>query len=49
MPQVAWPWVSRREYRRVVEALKLAIIVIDSMPPAENVERVVRVKASVPK
>lgn len=49
MPDVTWPWVSRKEYRRVVEALKLAIIIIDSKPlPVEQVERIERVKRSVP-
>ena len=54
MPKLELPWVSRKEYNRVVEALKLAIIVIDSRPLPGNVrgcleyvERTERVKRSV--
>lgn len=50
------PLVTRREYQRVVDALKLAIIIIDSKPLPGNVrgcleyvERFERVKRSVPK
>lgn len=41
------PLVSRREYQRVVDALKLAIVVIDSQPAGEQAERIVRVKQSL--